>query len=115
MKFTHEEKVTPTFRQWCRTATPVSGSRFDIIRIFANDEWRNITLCTEEFRINVKHASKESFDKAYKELSKLLRNHVRAYVEYTSGTSAEITIIPASDADDNPSKFTPDELGWIRS
>lgn len=114
MKFTHEEKVTPTFRQWASKATLPAGARLDIIRVFANSEWRTVTFVTEEFRLNIKYPTSQEFDKSNRELAKLFKAHVRAFIEYEGGTRAEITIVPASDADDSPAKFTKDDLGWLR-
>jgi len=114
MKFSHEEKVTPTFRKWASKPTCPAGSKLDIVRIFSNDEWRTITFVTEEFRLNIKYPTTQEFDKTSRELTKLLKAHVRAYIEYEGGTKAEVTIVPASDADDSPAKFTKDDLGWNR-
>jgi len=114
MKFTHEEKITPTFRQWASKPTLPDGTKLDIIRVFANSEWRTVTFITEEFRLNVKYSNSQEFDKSNRELTKLFKTHVRAYIEYQGGTRAEITIVPASDADDSPARFTKDDLGWTR-
>lgn len=115
MKFSHEEKVTPTFRKWASKPTCPDGTKLDIIRIFANSEWRTITFVTEEFRLNIKYTTTQEFEKVDRELTKLLKSHVRAYIEYQGGNRAEITLIPASDADDSPAKFVKDDLGWTRS
>lgn len=114
MKFSHEEKVTPTFRKWASKPTLPAGTKLDIIRIFANSEWRTVTFVTEEFRLNIKYATTQEFDKTNRELTKLLKDHVRAFIEYTGGIKAEVTLVPASDADDSPSKFAKDDLGWTK-
>lgn len=114
MKFSHEEKVTPTFRKWASKPTVPSGTKLDIVRVFSNDEWRTITFVTEEFRLNIKYSTQEEFNKHHRELTKLFKAHVRAYIEYEGGTRAEVTIVPASDSDDSPAKFTKDDLGWSK-
>lgn len=114
MKFTHEEKVTPTFRQWASKPALPDGSKLDIIRVFANSEWRTITFVTDEFRLNIKYPTNEEFSKSNRELTKLFKTHVRAFIEYQGGTKAEVTIVPASDADDSPAKFVKDDLGWTK-
>lgn len=112
MKFTHEEKKTPTLRQWVDETPRTVGTRFKLIRIFANDEWRTITFVTDEFKFNIKYSDKKEYERIDRELGKILLKHCRATAEYAGDYKAEIEIVPASDADESPQLFERDKLGY---
>lgn len=113
MKFEHEEKRTPTFRTWGKTATVDESVTYPVVRIFANDDWRTITFVTDEFRINFKYDSSAKYTSAYASCKKILTKHCRCYVSVLSREKAEITLSPASDADETPQLFEADDLGFI--
>lgn len=115
MKFTHEEKRTPTLRKWVDETRPSSGGKYPIVRVFINSEWRTVTFVTDEFRINIKFPSSKEFESTERGLRKILDKHCRAYVDYEGGYKSEITVIPASDADELPDKFTRDDFGYVKA
>jgi len=114
MEFKHEEKNTPTFRQWAKKATLNGDDRFDIIRILCNSDWRAITFVTEEFRISRKLSSAKEYDDTVKKLGKIVRTFCRATVSVSDRETANILLLPASDADENPAKFDEDDFGFVR-
>jgi len=113
MKFTHEEKKTPTLRQWVDEAARTPGTRYPIIRVFANDEWRTITFVTDEFKFNIKYGDKKEYERIDRELGKILLKHCRAGATYTGEYQTEVEIVPASDADESPQLFKRDNLGYV--
>jgi len=113
MKFTHEEKKTPTLRQWVDEAPRTSGDRFAIVRVFCNDEWRTVTVVTDEFKFNIKYSDKKDFDRIERELGKILLKHCRAFVTYEGDYKTEVEVVPASDADERPQLFKRDNLGFV--
>ena len=113
MKFEHEEKRTPTFREWAKSANMDSELTFVVIRIFANDEWRTITFVTDEFRINFKYDSASKYNSAYSGLKKLVCKHCRCFIDVLSRERANVVVNPASDADETPQLFETDDLGFV--
>lgn len=113
MKLSHEEKRTPTFRQWASEANVVSGDRFPIVRVFCNSEWRTVTFVTMEFKLNFKYTTDKDFQRTEREVRKVLLKHCRAYIEVQSVTKCEVELLPASDADESPQLFEPDNLGYV--
>lgn len=114
MEFKHEEKNTPTFRQWAKSSAPISGSRFDIIRILCNPEWRAITFVTDEFRITRKIGSAKEYEDTVKKLGKIVREFCRVGVTVHDNQRADISVLPASDADENAQQFEADDFGFVR-
>lgn len=115
MKIQHEERKTPTFRQWASSTDCAPGTRFPIVRIFANSEWKSITFLTDEFRINLKYNSQEEFKRAEREVGKIVNKHCRAFVEFEGEYKSSIELVLASDADESPQKFKSDQFGWVAS
>jgi len=113
MEFQHEEKRTPTFRQWAGSTEVQADSRYDIERIFCNREWRSITFVTTEFRINCKLETDKLYDSKERELGKILTKHCRAYITVQTQERANITVTPASDADERPQLFERDDKGFV--
>lgn len=114
MKINHEEKRTPTFREWSSGTDCASGTRFEIVRIFCNSEWRTVTFVTDEFKLNIKHSDKKDFERQEREIRKLVTKHCRAFVTFLETNKCYIEIVPASDADESPAIFEPDDLGYVR-
>lgn len=115
MKFSHEEKRTPTLRKWVDATKPANGGRYPIVRVLINSEWRTVTFCTDEFRINLKFETNKEFEGTERGLRKILDKHCRAYVDYTGGYKSEIEVVPASDADESPDKFNRDDFGYVKA
>ncbi len=113
MKIQHEERNTPTFRQWAKTAELNPESRFLVERIFVNTDWRTITFVTGDFRINIKHTDPTGFKKVQSDLHKIVTKHCVCLVRVRDRDHADIEIVPASDANESPQKFEQDELGYI--
>lgn len=112
MKFEHEEKRTPTFRAWAASPAFQPDSKWEIVRVFVNDEWRTVTFVTDEFRINIKYDSGKKLEQTATGLAKILTKHCRANVKVLSTERAEIDVNPASDADETPQLFEKDDLGF---
>jgi len=113
MKLEHEEKRTPTFREWAKTATLEGEPTFPIVRIFANDEWRTITFVTDEFRINFKFDASSKYLAQYNGVKKIVTKHCRAFIDVLSRERANVVVNPASDADESPQLFEADDLGFV--
>jgi hypothetical protein len=114
MEFKHEEKNTPTFRQWAKSAEIASSRGFDIIRILCNSEWRAITFVTDEFRITRKISTAQEFDATVKKLGKTVTQFCRARITVHDKERADISLLPASDADENAKQFESDDFGFVR-
>lgn len=113
MKIPYEERRTLTFREWVSESTRTAGTRYPIVRIFANSEWRTVTFVTEEFRLNIKYKSEKEFNDIERGLRKVLSKHCRACVEYEGDYKTTVEVIPASDADESPQLFKTDKYGWV--
>jgi len=114
MEFKHEEKNTPTFRQWAKKASFNSNDRYPIIRILCNSDWRAITFVTDEFRITRKISSTKEFEDTVKKLGKIVTQFCRASVSVADKETANISVLPASDADENAQRFESDDFGFVR-
>ena len=114
MEFKHEEKITPTFRQWAKSATLTGDDRYSVIRILCNPEWRAITFVTDEFRITRKISSTKEFEDTVKKLAKIVTQFCRAGIIVRDNQKADISLLPASDADENAQQFESDDFGFVR-
>jgi len=114
MEFKHEEKVTPTFRQWAKSASLTGDDRYPVIRILCNSEWRAITFVTDEFRITRKISSTKEFEDTVKKLGKIVTQFCRAGIVVRDKERADISLLPASDADENAQQFESDDFGFVR-
>lgn len=113
MKFEHEEKRTPTFREWAKNASLDGEPTFPVIRVFANSEWRTITFVTDDFRINFKYDSPTKYTSQYNGLKKVLTTHCRCFIDVLSKERANVVANAASDADEQPQLFETDDLGFV--
>lgn len=114
MEFKHEEKNTPTFRQWAKSASLTGDDRYPIIRILCNSDWRAITFVTNEFRITRKINSAKEFDDTVKKLGKIVTQFCRAGIIVRNKETADISLLPASDADENAKRFESDDFGFVQ-
>ncbi len=114
MEFKHEEKNTPTFRVWSKANKDISNYKIDILRIFCNPEWRAITFVTEDFKISKKFSTAKEYDSSFKGIRKIVSSHCRAFITVIDSERADISLIVASDADESPSRFEQDDLGFVK-
>ena len=114
MEFKHEEKNTPTFRQWAKSADCTGNDKFDVTRIFCNSDWRAITFVTELFRISRKFSSTKEYETSVKGITKIVTSHCRVFITVRSKEQADISLVPASDADESPHKFESDDFGFVK-
>ena len=112
MKIQHEERNTPTFRQWAKTADIDSNLSFVVERIFLNSDWRTVTFVTNDFRINVKQADAGSFKKVQSDIHKIVTKHCICVVRVSDKQRADIELVPASDANESAQLYEQDDLGY---
>lgn len=112
MKFQHEERNTPTFRQWAKTANIDPKSSFVVTRVFVNSDWRTVTFVTDDFRINLKQADSASFEKVQSDLHKIIRKPCVCVVRVSDRDHAEVELVVASDANEHAQQYEQDDLGY---
>lgn len=112
MKIQHEERNTPTFRQWAKSADIEPNSSFKVTRIFANSEWKTITFVTESFRINLKQPNTASFEKLRDGIRKIVQKPCVCIIKVQDRERSEIELVPASDANESAQVFTQDDFGF---
>lgn len=116
MKLTYEEKRTPTFRKWLSDLDGDVRDRYEVDRILCNSEWRTLTFCTSEFRVNFKFSTAKEYASHYNSLKKTVTKHCRVGVMVNAESkSCSIEAVPASDADEEAVKYEADDFGFVRA
>lgn len=114
MEFSHEEKRTPTYREYAKSSGFVADSKHEIIRILCNSDWRAITFVTDLFKINRKLQSSKEYDNTLKKLKKIVTEQCRCSITVRSAEKADVQLLVASDADDSAIVFDEDDFGFIK-
>lgn len=114
MELNYSRQNTPTFPQWVKNVENPNETQFNVDRVFANSEWKTLTFCTSEFRVNFKYLKKEEYAKVIKQVKSTLSKPCRAYITVNYEEQAcKLSLTIASDADEDAAIFEPDDFGYV--
>jgi hypothetical protein len=116
MELSYIKQSTPTFPQWLKVVENKTEHKFEIERVFCNKDWKTITFCTSEFRVNFKFTTKLDYEATEKQVRSNLTKPCKAliFVDYEN-EGCQLKLSKASDADEDAAIFKEDDFGFIRT
>jgi len=115
MKFTVEQKPTPTFKQYVDSGEATIPSKHSVERIMCNVDWKTITFFSEAFKLNLKLPSKDEYLKTVKKVTSVLNKDCKCALEIESKSVCHINLDIASDADESAMQYESNDTGWVRT